>query len=144
MTRRALTIAICFAAVALPACGGPSLPAQPALWWPAPGEVVTPQTKSLDILVMEIECANGEPADGRINEPAIERDDDKVVVTFRVTPLGEANCPSNPPTTHRVDLGEPLGDRELFDGGNVVLCEVHEWARRNRDCDLRLPVPADL
>jgi hypothetical protein len=45
----------------------------------------------------------------------------EVLVTFAVRPLdlGAATCQSNPPTRVKVDLGAPLGDRILLDGGSL-------------------------
>jgi hypothetical protein len=44
---------------------------------------------------------------------------DRVVVIFTVDPLpdGAYTCPGNPPTGVTVELSEPLGDRQLLDGG---------------------------
>jgi hypothetical protein len=39
---------------------------------------------------------------------------------FAVRPLpGGQDCPSNPPTRVTIDLGQPLGDRTLLDGGRL-------------------------
>lgn len=97
--------------------GGCGAQGEPALWWPAPGQDVGPDTQVLDVMVLEQECASGQRATGRIKDPKVERDDRQVIVTFTVEPVGEATCPSNPPTPHQLDLGEPLGDRQLLDGG---------------------------
>lgn len=104
-------------AAALTLAGGCAPKGEPALWWPAPDTEITPETRMLDVLVLETECASGQLATGRIQEPTIERDRQQVIVTFTVESVGEANCPGNPPTPHRLDLGEPLGNRQLLDGG---------------------------
>jgi len=83
---------------------------------PVPG----PETRIFDVLVTEMSCASGRPADGRIVGPAIVASDDLVLVMFAVRPLpGGQNCPSNPSTRVTIDLGEPLGDRALLDGGRL-------------------------
>jgi hypothetical protein len=83
---------------------------------PRPG----PATQVFDALVTEVSCNSGEPADGRIVGPTIVRDTDRVLVIFATRPRpGVQTCPSNPSTRVVVDLGEPLGDRELLDGGRL-------------------------
>lgn len=116
----------------------------PAVWWVAPDQDVDPDTQTLDVLVLENECASGQPATGRVQDPVIESDDERVVVTFRIRPVGEATCPSNPPTPHTLDLGEPLGDRVLLDGGNVARCRDKPDELPPEHCKLRQPVPGDL
>lgn len=113
-----------------------------ALWWPAPGEQVNAETQVLDVLVEEQECASGQLATGRVSEPTIERSDEHVVVTFRVRPVeGGADCPGNPPTPAELDLGEPLGNRQLLDGGKAARCEDDPDRAHSRDCDLRVAEP---
>ena len=93
----------------------------PAEWWfdlakPLPG----PETQVFDALVTEMSCASGRTADGRIVGPAIIATEEVVLVMFAVRPLpGAQNCPSNPSTRVTVDLGEPLGERALLDGGRL-------------------------
>lgn len=83
---------------------------------PVPG----PQTQVFDALVTELGCNSGQPADGRIVGPAIVRDVDRVLVIFATRPRpGFQACPGNPSTRVVVDLGEPLGDRDLLDGGSL-------------------------
>jgi hypothetical protein len=79
-----------------------------------------PATQVFDALVMEMSCNSGEPADGRIVGPQIVSSAETVLVIFATRPRpGAQACPSNPPTRVRVDLGEPLGDRTLLDGGRL-------------------------
>jgi hypothetical protein len=77
-----------------------------------------PATQVFDALVTELSCNSGQPADGRIVGPQIVKSADTVLVIFAVTPRpGTHDCQSNPPTRAMFDLGEPLGERGLFDGG---------------------------
>lgn len=105
----------CTPRVALPAGLGP------AEWafdpdQPRPG----PDTEVFDAMVTELSCNSGKPADGRIVGPEIVRSETTVLVIFAVRPRpGVQDCPSNPATRVTVDLGEPLGDRELLDGGRL-------------------------
>ena len=90
-------------------------------WWlpedrPKPG----PNTRTFEALVMERACASGRPADGRIVGPDVVGVNSLVLVTFAVRPLeGDQNCPSNPASRVTVDLGEPLGNGTLLDGGTL-------------------------
>lgn len=87
-----------------------------ASWWPT--DLVAAETSQLDIEVRERACASGESAEGRILDPVIRSDEHTVVVSVFVRPLdGDQTCPSNPATPFTLDLDEPLGDRELLDGG---------------------------
>lgn len=90
-----------------------------AVWWPSQAEAVGPDTQTLEVMVLELECASGMTAEGRIKPPTIEWSADSVTVTYRVTPIeGGADCQGHPPTPGRLDLGKPLGDRRLLDGGS--------------------------
>jgi hypothetical protein len=93
----------------------------PAAWRLAPEQApIGPETQVFDALVSEMACASGRSADGRILPPIVARGDGEVLVAFAVRSLaGGQDCPSNPESRVRVDLGEPLGDRRLLDGGTV-------------------------
>jgi hypothetical protein len=93
----------------------------PAEWHFDPGVPVSgPETQVFDALVTEMTCASGRPADGRIVGPEVVSSGDVVLVMFAVRPLpGGQDCPSNPSTRVTIDLGEPLGDRALLDGGRL-------------------------
>jgi hypothetical protein len=93
--------------------------AEPAPWEPAPGTELSPDVTTIDVLVNEVGCAGGEPADDRIPAPDITYDDDAVVVTIGVVPRpGDQTCPGNPDTAYQLELDEPLGERELLDGSH--------------------------
>lgn len=88
-------------------------------WWLLPGEPRPgPATRTFEALVSERACASGRPADGRIAGPDVVGVNLLVLVTFAVRPLeGVQNCQGNPASRVTVDLGEPLGNRTLLDGG---------------------------
>ncbi|MEW5992484.1 MAG: hypothetical protein AB1736_14235 [Chloroflexota bacterium] len=91
----------------------------PAIWeWGSEGSP-GPQTRTFDALVTEMECASGQSSEGRVVGPQVIRTNDQVLVTFAVRSLGGGDCPSNPSTRVPVDLGEPLGDRDLLDAGEL-------------------------
>lgn len=90
--------------------------ARRASWEPV--EAVQPETTRLEVAVRERMCASGQSADDRLLPPEIELGEDAVVVTWFVEPVpGGATCPGNPATAATLELPEPLGDRELLDGG---------------------------
>jgi hypothetical protein len=84
---------------------------------PRPG----PDVQMFTALVTERECASGQSSEGRVVGPDILALGDEVLVTFAVRPLrGDTQtCPGNPVTRVTVDLGSPLGDRQLLDGGTL-------------------------
>ncbi len=72
----------------------------------------------LHVLAHEWECASGRSAVGRIAKNlALEKD--RVVITLAVRPPeGDIQtCQGNPETPVVVSLGQPVGERTLFDGG---------------------------
>ena len=79
------------------------------------------ETQTFTALVTERDCASGQSSEGRVVGPDILEVGDEVLVTFAVRPLGgdAQSCQGNPPTRVVVDLGEPLGDRQLLDGGTL-------------------------
>ncbi len=77
-------------------------------------------TQVFDALVTEMSCNSGQPADGRIVGPQVIATADTVLVVFAVRPRpGGHDCQGNPAARVTVDLGEPLGNRALLDGGRL-------------------------
>ena len=122
--RRGVTVMAAFAvlAVALGAVwwvrqdrSAPPAPVT-AIWYLADRSAVTPDSTRIDVVVVEQSCAGGSPAYGRIVDD-VRSTDDEVAIDIRVRPLGEASCPTNPPTAFVVELDEPLGDRTLVGDG---------------------------
>jgi len=71
----------------------------------------------LQLLVTEVACNSGQPADGRVKLVSLVETEDSVTVTIGVKPnSGTATCPSNPATPFTVELADPLGDRTIIDG----------------------------
>lgn len=88
-----------------------------AVWSLAPGQSITEESTGFLAAVVRVECNSGGPS--MVVEPQIDRDRHQVTVTFRVTPPagpGAQTCQGTAPILHRVDLGEPLGARDLVDG----------------------------
>jgi len=95
--------------------------------WGGPGQP-GPDTRTFDALVTERSCASGKSSEGRVVGPEIVRTDEMVLVMFAVRPLpGDFfDCQGNPSTRVPVDLGEPLGDRQLLDGGRLPFADPTE------------------
>jgi hypothetical protein len=71
-------------------------------------------------LVHERECASGHSAEGRIELVELNETTEQVQLRVGVRPRdGDQNCPGNPPTPFTIDLGGPLGDREIIDASVV-------------------------
>lgn len=66
--------------------------------------------------VQRLACNSG--VTGRVLEPTVTYGDTRVVVTFAVqrAPDGDRTCQANRMVADKVELSEPLGDRELVDG----------------------------
>lgn len=90
-----------------------------ARWELAPNERVGPNTQSFEALVFEQACASGASPEGRIVGPAvIPLEDSLIVILGTRPPPGPQTCEPGPPATVRVQLPEPLGDRQLLDGSS--------------------------
>jgi hypothetical protein len=95
----------------------------PATWLSA--DEIEDSTTTFEALVTEVACAGGQDPEGRIAEPRITLDEEAITITFGVTPLeGSNDCQSNRPASYQVVLPEPVGDRELRDGGVYPAREV--------------------
>ena len=91
-----------------------------ATWTLDPDEAaeIDAETEDFDALVTEMACASGQSSEDRLVAPRIVVEADAITITFGVTPLeGPQDCQGNPASEVRVELPEPLGDRELRDGG---------------------------
>lgn len=75
-----------------------------------------PDSRALELLVVEMACASGESAVGRIEVLELDEQQDVVEVAVGVRPReGGGTCPSNPATPFTVSLQQPLGDRTIID-----------------------------
>jgi heat shock protein HslJ len=73
-----------------------------------------PSSTYFTVMVTRLGCNGGET--GKVLEPDVSADGEQVVVTFSVEPMSGGDCPSNNSVRYVVELGEPLGDRDLVDG----------------------------
>ena len=78
-----------------------------------------PAASTLAVLATEMACTSGEAPKGRdVKSVVVAQDDDSVSVVVLVEPpTGDQDCQGNPSFPLEVDLGSPLGDRTVFDGG---------------------------
>lgn len=90
-----------------------------ARWELAPDERVGPDTQSFEVRVFEKACASGASPEGRIVGPAVIPVEDSLIVILGTRPPpGPQTCEPGPPATVRVELPQPLGDRQLLDGSS--------------------------
>lgn len=99
-----------------------------AQWELTSGQSLEPDAAEVHIGVWERACTSGASLAGRIQEPDIEYRTHRVIITLYVTPLDPPDdgpgsidvytCIGPPSTPHTVTLAEPLGDRQLLDGGS--------------------------
>jgi hypothetical protein len=91
-----------------------------ATWTIVPRQDINAETTTFLADVTETACASGRTSEERIVPPLIIYEPDRVIVTFTVEPLpGDQECPGNPATRISVRLSEPLGGRQLLDGGTL-------------------------
>lgn len=100
--------------------GEPSLDVASARWQVDPDAALDSDSTAVPILVQEIECSGGQPADGRI-EVSVDYGPDEVMFAVGVGQLpGEQTCPDNPVTAYLVELDEPLGERTVAGQGQLA------------------------
>ncbi|HEY6533272.1 MAG TPA: hypothetical protein VIY72_13265 [Acidimicrobiales bacterium] len=85
--------------------------------WQLESTEITRDSTGFVAAVARGECAGGQSGD--VGPAIVELSSTEVRVTFRPPEFPPANrtCPANTPTLAQVDLGEPIGDRVLVDGG---------------------------
>lgn len=76
---------------------------------------VDPATTRLEVGVTRVECSSG--VTGEVREIAVDLEPDRIVIGIGLEPLGldAADCQGNPVVPTTVDLGAPIGDRDLVD-----------------------------
>jgi len=97
---------------------------RPALRNPISWAVVTgvpggldPNSSTVTVEVMEIECTSGRDPSPFLHEPVIVETADTVTVYWTSTRGGET-CPGNPSVRRTLQLDQPIGDRVLRDGSH--------------------------
>jgi hypothetical protein len=76
-----------------------------------------PEDTVVHALVTERECTSGADPTGRVREPQIVVEEERILVVLTVTPPegGFYDCVGNPTIPFVISLPEPLGDRTLYD-----------------------------
>lgn len=110
---------ILLAALLSSGCSAPDEPEAPipnANWSLLGQKSPTPQDTTLQLGVVRAACAGGRTGD--VVSANTEFSTEQVVVTVFVEPLPEGayDCRMNDTVPYTVDLGQPLGERELVDG----------------------------
>ena len=115
--------------------GGITADAAPGVWELDPSQPAPRTAAGFTALVTRLGCNGG--VTGEVARPHIEMTASQIVVTFQVTPGDPeaATCPSNQPVPYLVELGEPVGGRQLIDGRclpggeaeTTSLCEPTRW-----------------
>lgn len=94
--------------------------AERAIWELGPGFEITPETRTLHLLVTETACASGQSPEGRILEPTIGYSANAISISINMRVFGGAvNCIGNAPYPLTVELSEPVGDRRLIEGASL-------------------------
>lgn len=109
-----------------------------AVWDLDPASLPTESSTAVTALVTRLGCNGGRT--GKVLEPVVSADGEQVVVTFSVEPVPGGDCPGNDSVPYVVELGGPLGDRELVDGA----CLSGDAASTSHCSDgaVRWPAPA--
>lgn len=84
----------------------------------APAGGVLRTTDAPVVMVTESDCTGGRDPSAFLGKPAVTEDSSRVVVNLTSEAIiGGADCPGNPSVPLTLSLDEPIGDRELYDGG---------------------------
>lgn len=93
-----------------------TLEGDPAFWILDPGSEVSARSTAIEVLVSRLACNSG--ITGEILGPQVAASATKITVTFAVSPDSDGGfCVFNDQVPVRVDLGGPIGERVLVDGG---------------------------
>ena len=97
--------------------------------------VIDPKTRPdagadrISILATEVACAGGQPPEDRdVRAVILDENEQAVSIVILVEPTnGSTDCQGNPAFPFEVDLGSPLGDREILDAS--VYPPEPQWPR---------------
>lgn len=103
-----------------------------AATWVLLGEQdITAETETFEIGVTRLGCASG--VTGEVLTPQVTYEPERIIVQVDVEPFteDEAECPGNDTVPVTVELDEPVGERDLVDGG----CLEGEEAAGTTPCE---------
>ncbi|HEX5984084.1 MAG TPA: hypothetical protein VFY69_07760 [Solirubrobacterales bacterium] len=93
----------------------------PAITWDLASDQppLTPETRSILVELGPGECSSGKPKAPRLQKPEIREQNGALLLSLWVRPLppGFYTCEGIVEPPVRIELPEPLGERELLDGG---------------------------
>jgi hypothetical protein len=92
---------------------------QAITWEVAEGQKLTPETTSIEVNLGPGECSGGRGQNDRVQKPEFREQQGKLLMTLWLRPLppGGYTCVGLIEPPLKIELPEPLGDRELRDGG---------------------------
>lgn len=89
---------------------------EPAFWYLPAGWVADPAATSVEVVVDSPQCASGVAPGERMAPPQVEVTDSQVrIAVSTYIRKGAQSCLGHGTSSVVVDLGQPLGDRELVD-----------------------------
>lgn len=114
------------AVLLLASCGAGVEVGDPATWTllaptdATQSQQLTSDTELFTAWVTRAGCSGG--VTGTVFGPQISKGDSEIEVIFKVEAIGDGLqlCPGNDTVSIEVDLGEPIGDRRIVDGGCAV------------------------
>jgi hypothetical protein len=117
----------------LTACGFSSHaddePGDPAVWYVVADQNLRPNSTGFMVTVTRTGCSSG--VQGEPERPVIDAGVDTITITFRIDPhISSGTCEGTPGVVYRLHLGEPLGERDLVDGG----CRVGDGLASTEFC----------
>lgn len=105
--------------------------------WRIDGGAPGPEARTINALVTELACASGQSSEGRVVAPEITYGPDFILVGFAVRGLdGAQTCQGNPSVAYTIALSEPVGDRRVYDAGQLPPRDATTCAPAEFDCDL--------
>jgi META domain len=88
----------------------------PAAWELDPAFELTPDARTVHLLVREGSCASGKSPEGRILEPVVEYGLEEIKISISIRVRASATCQGNESYPFLVELREPVGERRLVGG----------------------------
>jgi hypothetical protein len=87
-------------------------------WGLAPGEQPNPRSTELNVEILDYGCDSGLTDPDQIQEPFIAYEETAVSIVFSLLVERRDDCAPGVIIPITVELSEPLGDRDLVDGGS--------------------------
>ena len=93
----------------------------PASWWLDPAAApLSPDATTIPALITERACASGQPPGDRVVAPEVFSSEAAILATVWIRrQQGGQDCQGNPAVPLEIELGQPVGDRQLLDGSEI-------------------------